>query len=269
MHPQKKSAIDSHNAKLKAMTSDYGAASGPANNIMAPPERGDGDNPDAAVGFGEGAPSRARGDRAARRPALANPIPTYAKGGGVDRARGGRAKGKGATHVNVIVAPQGGAGAGAMPPPMMPPPIPPGGGMPPPPKPPMGAGPMGAPPGGGPIMPPPPGMPPPGMMPPRARGGRVKHADEAEDRKLISEMLRKEEKGEEKKRARGGSVTDDEDHEDRIGNSLREEGLTRFEAGTHVKPGKMPHMEGGAATGIGRLDKIGEKPKRAGRPQTV
>lgn len=85
------------------------------------------------------------------------------------RARGGATHGKkkhGSTHVNVIVAPQG----GAAPPPMPPRPV-----MPPPGAPPPGMAPPGA-------MPPRPGMPPPGapgMMPPpgagmmRARGGKI------------------------------------------------------------------------------------------------
>lgn len=111
----------------------------------------------------------------------------------LDRASGGRAKkgGKGHTSVNVIVAPQGGAGAagapgmppGIAPHPMMPPAgppmggagaLPPGPGLPPgmPPRPPM----AGPPPGG-----PPPGMAPPGGMPPRPpgmmnRGGRTHRA---------------------------------------------------------------------------------------------
>jgi hypothetical protein len=80
------------------------------------------------------------------------------------RARGGSVKGKKGTTVNVIIAPQGGAGgppAGAM--------LPPGGPPMPPPqavRPPMAAPPMagGAPPPGV-------GIPPPGMM--RKDGGRV------------------------------------------------------------------------------------------------
>lgn len=82
------------------------------------------------------------------------------------RARGGRAptKGKG-TNVNVIIAPQGAAGAGAAPP-MIPPGIAGPGAGPPPPMPmrPPLPPPMTGAPG--------PGMPPPGM-PPRSHGGRT------------------------------------------------------------------------------------------------
>jgi hypothetical protein len=117
------------------------------------------------------------------------------KGGRVDRARGGRTKGKGKTVVNVIIGSHGQepptpppmAATGPTPPPPPPPappprpPMMPPGGMPPPMGPPPSApmGPMGAPPGGMPG-----GIPPqlaaalaarggqPGMM--RARGGRIK-----------------------------------------------------------------------------------------------
>jgi hypothetical protein len=91
-----------------------------------------------------------------------------AEGGRVDRARGGRAKGK--TTVNVIIGgdkhltPQG-------PPPMPPPPMAAPGPVGPPPPPPGGPPPM-MPPGGAPMGPagaPPPGAPP--ML--RARGGRI------------------------------------------------------------------------------------------------
>lgn len=90
--------------------------------------------------------------------------------GGMSNSRGDRSprgkKGGAKNHINIIVAPGGGAPPGgppAMPPPaMMPPPRPPM----PPPGPPPGAGPPGA----GPM--PPPGMagPPPGMMPPPGAG---------------------------------------------------------------------------------------------------
>lgn len=83
-------------------------------------------------------------------------------------ARGGKAKHKGHTHINIVVAPKGGDASGAAPPA---PPISPGGGGGPPPMPPkppmgpMGAGLPGMPPGG-------PGGGPPGM-PMRKRGGRT------------------------------------------------------------------------------------------------
>jgi hypothetical protein len=82
------------------------------------------------------------------------------------RAKGGRVKGKGATTVNINVAPQSGQA-----PHPMPVPVPASGGPPP-------GGPPGVPPGAG--APPPmrPPMPPPGAggppMPMRARGGRIK-----------------------------------------------------------------------------------------------
>ena len=172
------------------------------------------------------------------------------------RARGGRTSKKGGhTHVNVIVAPQGGgAGAGPVPP------IAlgggPGGPMPPvmPPRPPM-ASPMGA----GPMMPPPgglpPGMPPPGMMPPRASGGRVQ-------------------------RAKGGAVHDDEAQDKAlIKKELKAEGLARSDkaeradGGRLVAPKRLPsqkhHLDAGAVTGVARLEKIGKKPHDAGKPQPV
>lgn len=274
-HPMRKGAEDGHNAKLKRMTQDYGSASGPENNLLTPSNRLKGEGPEDAIGFGAdtGPEPKARGDRASRRPAIANPMATYAKGGAVNRARGGRAKKGGATNVNVIIAPQG-AGAGATPPPVMPPPaLPPGGPpmmKPPMGPPPMGAGPPGPPPGGPgaglPMAPGAPGGIPPGLIPPRARGGSVKHADEAEDRKLIDKVLHKDKLL--PKRARGGGVGD-EDTEDRIGNSMREQGLKPSATGSHVEQMPKRHMTAGAVTGIGRLEKIGEKPKSAGRPQVV
>ena len=135
-------------------------------------------------------------------------------------------KGKG-THVNVIVAPQGaGAGAGALPPPVVPlggnPAIPPPAA---PPKPLM-APPMAPPMGGGmPMAGGPPMMPPPGMMPPRKRGGRVGHADEAEDRAMIKGMV----KPSALKRAKGGKI----------------------------------HMTAGAESGPGRLEKTAARARNA------
>ena len=272
-HPNKTDSESAHARKLKAFTSDYGAAN-PSMMKLAPVDADKEDGPEEVPSFGaDSAAAKPRGDRPARRTAAANPLSTYRKGGRVHgkhradggdvssietanrdqamatpgRARGGRMKhGKGQTHVNVIVAPQGAgaAGAGAMPPPVIPvggpPGMPPGAGaapqMPmPPPRPPMGG-----------AMPPPglmgaagaPGGLPPGIMPPRAKGGRVKHSDEAEDRALFKKMFKESEKKEGKERARGGRLTHHE-------------------------------MTAGAATGVGRLEKIGEKPKNAGHPQEV
>lgn len=240
-HPMKKEATDGINAKMRRMTRDYGSASGPANNKLAPTNRAKAEGPEEASGFGaESGTPRPRADRASR---IANPIPTYAQGGAIARARGGRAK-KGATNVNVIIAPQGG---GAAPPPPAPPILagpPPGAGMPPPgpPKPPMGAGPMGMPPGaaGLPMAPGAPGGMPPGLIPPRASGGRV-HKDEAQDKALIQK-------------------------------TLKDEGLVRSDEPVKMgraRGGKVHHMTAGAATGVGRLEKIGVTPKNAGKPQAV
>ena len=266
-HPLKNEASDAHTAKLRAMTDHYGLASGPANNMTAPSERLKGEGGEHHVGFGADSDAKTskRGDRAARTSNPANPIATYARGGKVKhkdaggavsaieqansnqagssnscagkarggaiaRAKGGRAKHKGSTHVNVIVAPQG-QGAGGPPPGMMPHPAPnpqlaallagahpPAGGPPPaPPSPPPGAG--------GPPGAPPPGMPPGGPPTMRARGGKVMgdHPDAKQDKELIEK-------------------------------TLREEGLVRKAKGGGV------HMEAGALTGAGRLEKMHKNP---------
>lgn len=200
MHPHKKDASADHNAKLHRMTRDYGSPN-PSMMKNAPVDILKTEGPEDAPSFGaDSAAAKPRGDRPMRKTMAANPLSTYKRGGAVklrasggavnradggdvsaieeankdqasNRARGGRTKhGKG-THVNVIVAPQGGNTPMMPPHPAMVPPVIP-------PRPPMGMPPPGAggPPGmppGGPMMPPPPGMPPPGMTAPRASGGRV------------------------------------------------------------------------------------------------
>ena len=270
-HPMRDSSKEGHNAKMRRMTMDYGSAAGPSSNIPAETNRLKGEGPEDSVGFGaDASAAKARGDRPARRTAAANPVATYAKGGRVKRADGGptgsmpvssieaanmdqaastpgRAmggrtkhggKGKGSTHVSVIVAPQGGAGAAPMMPPH--PVVPPPGAAPPPmpPKPPMMPPPGGAPgmpPSGGPMMPPPPGLPPPGIMAPRASGGRV---ESLKDEGLV--RSNKIEKEPLEGRAMGGRLIS-----------------------------QKHHMTAGAASGDGRLEKIGKTPKDAGKPQAV
>ena len=144
-----------------------------------------------------------------------------ADGGGVAAyAHGGRTKHgkKGSTHVNVMVAPQG--GGSATPPPVLPVGGPPPGMPMPPPKPPMPppGGPMAGPgPLAGPMPPTPPGMPPPGMMPPRKHGGA---------------------------RAAGGRV-----------GSLADQGLKAPEK-VENKPKQLTGYDAGALSGPGRLEKI-------------
>ena len=90
-----------------------------------------------------------------------------------------------------------------------------------------------------------PGMPP-GVMP-RAKGGRV-HPDEAEDKKLIMKTLKDQ-----------GLVRSDK---------AEHMGLRGRAAGGRL-PNQNHHMDAGAVTGVGRLEKIGMKPKSAGKPQAV
>jgi hypothetical protein len=251
-HPLKSDAASAHSSKLRSMTTHYGLASGPSNNITTPGERLKGEAGEDHVGFGADSANATakRGDRPARRSVAANPVPTYARGGKVKhkdsggpveeqmaeaneakeaaeprnmggiiaRARGGRAKGgKHGTHVNVIVAPQGGPPAGGAPSPQL---AALAAGA----HPPMGGPPPGAPPMGGPPPGMPPGAPPPGMPPMRARGGKVMgdHPDAAQDKELIEK-------------------------------TLREEGLV------HKAKGGGVHMTAGAVTGNGRLEKMGVK----------
>lgn len=249
-------------------------------------------------------------------------VPYFADGGSVgmrpDRlARGGfgkpKKKGggkKGGGHTNVVVqvpppAPAAGAGAGPIPVPVpkpVPVPVPAGG---PPPRPvlPPGA-PAGGPPlpppgiGAGPMGPPPglPGMPPPGMRPPgMKRGGSVKykkggdvsaHDDEAQDKKLIAKMIKKEDKDEKYahgggvKLARGGKTATDygwkHDPDEGLGTGPRTEGehqdmlraskQAKFKRGGGIKqggdgskqftePGGYPVMKHAGGGGLGRLEK--------------
>ena len=177
MHPMKGKSKNDHNAKLRKMTRDYGSASGPANNKLAPTNMMKGEGPEEAAEFGadsNGMPGN-RADRVMRG-GISNPIATLKRGGSVKaRAHGGRLK-KGATNVTVVVAPQSGAPAGANPAMPMPPPM----GAAPPPKPPMG--PAGLPPGaaGLPMAPGAPGGLPPGLIPPRAAGGAVNKSLDAQ-----------------------------------------------------------------------------------------
>lgn len=264
MHPNKSQASEGHNAKLRRMTRHYGAAD-PKMNKLAHVNMQKAEGPEDAVGFGadDGA-ATARGDRPARKAMTANPLATYKKGGSVkkradggsvsaieqankdqaasSRARGGRLKGKGSTHVNVIIG--GPQGSGATPPPVIPLAGPPGGppGMPPGPPPGPPPAPLMGPPG---PMPPPGGRPPGGIppgamaglppgLPMRARGGKVAHSDEVQDKALIKK-------------------------------ELKSEGLTRARGGM-VKVG----LDAGSVSGEGRLEKAAaRRPRKAGDKQAA
>lgn len=248
-HPLKSQAGNSSTAKFKRMTRHYGAANPKMNKAAAVDEdfqNGPQDTQDFGV---EGNAMPPRNDKASRRAMNANPIAAYKRGGRAHeyekaearanggsvpaRARGGRT-GKGATHVNVMIMPSGNGNqtpqAGAVPPPVI------GAGAPPPPAPPPR--PLMMPPGAmGPGAVPNPMMGGPGMPMPRKRGGKVQHSDEAEDKSLVREMVKPSAL---KGRARGGRLAS-----------------------------QKHHMTAGAVTGEGRLEKIGKKPRNAGRPQAV
>ena len=68
-HPHKSEASNAHNAKLRSMTTHYGLASGPADNITTPGERLKGEMGEHHVGFGADSANETskRGDRPARR----------------------------------------------------------------------------------------------------------------------------------------------------------------------------------------------------------
>ena len=235
-------------------------------------------------------------EEANKNQAMANP----------NRARGGRTKHKG-THVNVIVAPQGGGGAGLPPPvvppmganpalaggPPMPPPGMPAGGPPMPPRPMMGPPP-------GPMMAGAPGGLPPGLGMPRKKGGRVKHRDMGGAAQVLggvplnqlrATMLAQDPGGlygggpqktlaqtnpsyadsklqeYQSMRKRGGKThSDAKEDKAMIKSMVKGEALKHRAAGGRIK---QPHMTAGAATGEGRLEKIGKKAHDAGKPQTV
>ena len=306
MHPNKQEGVKSHSEKLRRMTRHYGDADPKMKKLAAVDEQKE-EGEEDAVGYGADPSNKTakRGDRKARRSIPANPLATYRKGGRVrtkgkhhasggsisdieqanvdqklstqGRARGGRTKHKG-THVNVIVAPQGGGAPAG-------PPMPPLGANPAmmPPKPPMappGAGaPPGMPPGGpmpgGPGMMPPgmgaPGGLPPGIMPPRARGGKVNQVDAKENKNPIKNTLRNEGliRSDHEVRARGGKVNHADEKEDKamIKHMVKSESLKRARGGR--LPNQKHHMTAGAASGDGRLEKIGKKPHDAGKPQQI
>jgi hypothetical protein len=189
-------------------------------------------------------------------------------------ARGGAAKhGKG-THVNVIVAPQGGGMGG--PPRPVPVPVPAAGGAP-------AAGPppgMGGPPMGRPMMPPGGGMPPggPGMRPPgMKRGGGVKKRADGGSTEGPDNNLR-DDKGwmdrglkasrtpgvDSSARARGGAATSEANaikpRRKDTPTANKDEYLEHTEAkrGGAIKrmKGGMVPMNAGAGGAKGRLEKI-------------
>jgi hypothetical protein len=325
-HPHRKEAADGHNAKLKRMTEDYGLASGPANNLSAPPNALKPEGDEKPIGFGtDSTAPRGRFDRAGRNSPVATPVSTLKHGGHakhkrraaggkvevtgegpagrydtqgsvLNRARGGRkGHGKGAT-VNVLVAPQHGAGGPGGPPVVPVPPV--AGGMPPvvavrPPGPPMGAGPMP----GGPIVPPGPVLPgpvapgapggiPPGMLPPRKHGGAVgrKHGGGLGHFDPTGSHGGGGKRGPDGhfdptgSRKSGGRVEDSVggsgEGDTMMAHSRKEQGLKPpmvasdgALGGRHMP--KHHHLTAGAATGVARLEKMGMKPRHDHRKQVV
>lgn len=252
-HPNRKEGIEGHNAKLRRMTRGYGDAN-LSMKKNAPVDVDKTEGPEEVPEFGaDSAAPNARADRPARRTMAANPMATYKHGGKVkhhgkaqNRAHGGRTgKGKTNININVMPGPGGPQGQNGLPPPVVPvggnpaippaPPTPPGG----PPMPLMAGGPGMMPPGGG----LPPGAMPPGMMPPRKRGGRVQHSDVAEDKSLVRKMV----KGSALKRAKGGGIQN-----------------------LQLKGNKV-HMDDGAESGPGRLEKSHARARNAKHehPQSV
>jgi hypothetical protein len=95
--------------------------------------------------------------------------------------------------------------------------------------------------------------PAPGTQPGFKKGGRVKHDDEAQDKRLIKKMLAKEDKAE--KRAHGGVVNPGTPSKARgqAGSSYRSWGKG-YQAGGVVKT-PLTNATGGGAGGAGRLSK--------------
>lgn len=215
----------------------------------------------------------------------------FASGGAIDghaahghlgrRARGGSAGhggGKKSTHVNVIVAPQGGGMRPAMP---MAPGM--GGGAPMPPRPPPAAPPPAAPPPGMPPggMPPRPMVPPaPGMMPRPGgmkRGGGVQ---EVREEGRPSESLLQAKRGGRAKRDMGGIAGSgvapstpmpgaptqgpmSQAQAQQILAQCAGQGMPMQKKGGATKHkraegGRVPHMEAGAGGAEGRIEKVRE-----------